>query len=251
MIGSASSGQALVKGRIGLFDIVRGFSVLSMVLFHLCYDLKFLANVDLPWFEPPLQDIWRASISWTFLFVAGCMCPLSRSNLRRSLEYGAVAALIWAATSLIAVDTPISFGIIFCMSACTFVAYVLQRFDALPSGAVAAALLLLGFLLLQGISDGTVAFGLVKLPKELYATEWLSWLGFPGPHFSSGDYYPLLPYLLMFLCGASLGSLWKSRGYPVWAMKVRLEPFTTLGRHALIVYLLHQPLILAVVGLIS
>ena len=86
-----SKGQ---RRRIGIFDAVRGFSVISMVLFHLCYDLRFLAGVGLPWFASPLQDIWRASISWTFLFVAGCMCTLSRSNLRRGLTYGAVALAI-------------------------------------------------------------------------------------------------------------------------------------------------------------
>ena len=81
-------------GRIGVFDVARGAAVISMVLFHLCYDLAFIGNVELPWFSSPLLDVWRASISWTFLFVAGCMCPLSRSNLRRALQYGAVALLI-------------------------------------------------------------------------------------------------------------------------------------------------------------
>ena len=76
-----------------------------MVLFHLCYDLKFISGVSLTWFEPPLQDIWRASISWTFLFVAGYMCAHSRSNLRRAGEYGAVAVAIWLVTTIAAVQT--------------------------------------------------------------------------------------------------------------------------------------------------
>ena len=60
--------------RVHVYDVVRGFSVISMVLFHLCYDLKFILGMDLGWFAPPFQDIWRASIAWVFVFVAGGMC---------------------------------------------------------------------------------------------------------------------------------------------------------------------------------
>ena len=235
-------------GRVGIFDVVRGFSVISMVLFHLCYDLKFITGVDLPWFEPPLQDVWRASISWTFLFVAGCMCPLSRSNARRALQYGLVALAIWVVTTIVAVDTPISFGIIYCMAACTLVAYALQRLRALPCGYLAAAVLLVAFLALQGLSQGTVLFGLVDVPSALYGSEWLSWLGLPGPSFASGDYYPLLPYLLIYLVGAALGTRWAESGYPEWAKRANVAPLSFVGRHALLVYVVHQPVLLLVTG---
>ena len=237
-------------GRVGIFDVVRGFSVISMVLFHLCYDLKFITGVDLPWFEPPLQDVWRASISWTFLFVAGCMCPLSRSNARRALQYGLVALAIWVVTTIAAVDTPISFGIIYCMAACTLVAYALQRLRAMPCGYLAAAVLLVAFLALQGLSQGTVLFGLVELPSVLYGNEWLSWLGLPGPSFASGDYYPLLPYLLIYLVGAALGTRWAQSGYPEWAKRACVAPLSFVGRHALLVYVVHQPVLLLVTGAI-
>ena len=239
---------AAPRARVGVFDVVRGLSVASMVLFHLCYDLTQLSGVDLPWFRPPLEDVWRASISWTFLFVAGCMCPLSRSNARRALQYGLVALAIWLVTTMVAVDTPISFGIIYCMAACTLVAYALQRLRALPCGYLAAAVLLVSFLALQGLSQGTVLFGLVKLPSVLYGSEWLSWLGLPGPSFASGDYYPLLPYLLIYLVGAALGTRWAESGYPEWAKRANVPPLSFVGRHALLVYVVHQPVLLLVTG---
>lgn len=242
-------------GRIGIFDAVRGFSVVSMVLFHLCYDLRFIAQAGegMTWFAPPLQDVWRCSISWTFLFVAGCMCPLSRSNLRRAGQYGAVALAIWVVTTVAAVDTPISFGIIYCMAACTFVAWALGRLGALPRGPVAAALLFVAFLALQGLSDGTVGIGSlsVRLPQELYATPWLSWLGLPDAGFASGDYYPLLPYLLLYLAGAAMGAHWARSGYPEWARAAHIAPLNFVGRHALAVYVVHQPVLLVLCGLIA
>ncbi len=248
----AGSSDVAPRGRIGIFDVVRGAAVVSMVLFHLCYDLKYLSGMDLAWFASPLQDIWRCSISWTFLFIAGCMCPLSRNNLKRAAVYGAFALLIYAVTYVAAVDEAISFGIIFCMAACTLVAWILQKLDVLPKGRVAAIALFAIFLFLQPITKGYVGAGAfsISLPEALYSTEWLSWLGFPGPTFVSGDYYPLLPYLFMYLAGAAIGSHLAERGYPKWAREAHAGPLSFIGRHALAVYVIHQPVLLVITGLL-
>lgn len=240
------------QGRIGIFDTLRGLSVISMVLFHLCYDLRFLAGVSLAWFAPPLQDIWRASISWTFLFIAGCMCTLSRNNLKRGLTYGAVALAIYAVTALAAVDTPISFGIIFCMAASTLVAWVLEKFDLLPRGPIAGAILFACFVLVLGLPSGTIGIGplSVALPRSLYRVSGLAWLGIPGPAFSSGDYYPLVPFVFMYLTGAAMGAWFKEMGYPVWARHANVPLLNLAGRHALLVYVMHQPLLLLLTGVI-
>ncbi|MDM8271009.1 heparan-alpha-glucosaminide N-acetyltransferase [Thermophilibacter provencensis] len=251
MTSDTSPSDAPQSGRVGIFDLLRGFSVVSMVLFHLCYDLKFLGGVELAWFEPPLQDIWRCSISWTFLAIAGCMFTFSRSNLRRALQYGGVALAIWVVTSVASVDTPISFGIIYCMAACTLVTELLRRLGVTPRGYAAAGALFVAFLALQGLSDGTVLFGTVVMPSEAYRSELLSWLGLPGPGFSSGDYYPLLPYLLVYLLGVALGNAWRSRGYPEWARNAHFAPLSFVGRHALAIYVLHQPLLLVLCGLLA
>lgn len=239
--------------RIGVFDVVRGFSVVSMVLFHLCYDLRFLYGVDLTWFAPPLQDVWRSSIAWTFLFVAGCMCPLSRSNLRRGLQYAGVAAAIFLVTSVASVDTPISFGIIYCMAACTLVAWALGRLGLMPRGGIAAAVLVVAFLALLDLPHGRVGLGplSVEVPEALYSTPWLSWLGLPGPGFSSGDYYPLLPYLMLFLAGAAAGSTWARQGWPRWAVEASVPVLGAIGRHALAVYVIHQPALLLLCELLA
>ena len=238
-------------GRVGVFDVVRGFSVVSMVAFHFCYDLKFITGIPLEWFAPPLQDIWRASISWTFLFVAGCMCALSRDNLKRGLVYSAFALAVFVVTTAAGVDTPISFGIIFCMAASTLLEWVLERIGCSPNGYVAAAALFAAFLLTLGVPRGHVGIGPlnVMLPQELYATDWFSWLGLPGPHFFSGDYYPLIPYTLMYLTGVAIGRTWHESGYPAWAYEVSFAPLSFVGRHALLIYALHQPILLVLASL--
>ena len=114
--------------RIVFFDALRGFTIISMVLFHTCYDLAYLYAIPLPWFVGTIfQTVWRASISWTFLVLAGWMTSLSRNNIRRGLLYGAAALLVFSATVAASVDTAVSFGILYCMSACTLLWCAAQR----------------------------------------------------------------------------------------------------------------------------
>ena len=148
---TAAATRPSASGRMAFFDVARGFSVVSMVLFHLCYDLRFLYGLPLEWFRPPLQDIWRASISWTFLAIAGCMCTFSRNGGRRAARYLGVAAAVFVVTSLVAVDTPISYGIIYCMGFCTLAEWLLQRAGWQPRGLACAAVLFIVFLLLRGV----------------------------------------------------------------------------------------------------
>lgn len=242
------------------FDVVRGAAVVSMVGFHLCYDLAYLkGSVGLAWFAPPLQDIWRASISWTFLLVAGAMCSYSRNNLRRAGRYLVVAIAIYVVTSMAGVDVPISFGIIYCMGISTLMAWVFRRVGLAPTtprGCVIGAVLLAAlFVLCLGVPSAT--FGLatfggpaLRLPHELYVSGHLSWLGFPGPNFSSGDYYPPLPFSLLFLVGACLGRHGRLTSTPKWLRVWHCRPLEWVGRHALEIYILHQPLLLVATGLL-
>ena len=134
-----------MQKRITIFDTVRGFTMISMAGFHACYDLVYLYGWDMPWFtQTVFQDIWRASISWIFLFIAGWMCTLSRNNAKRAAKYAAAALVVWIATTLVSVDDSVNFGIIYCMAACTAVAAVarpmLQKFPSTLGIAICLAL---------------------------------------------------------------------------------------------------------------
>ena len=158
-----------MQKRITIFDTVRGFTMLSMAGFHACYDLAYLYGWDIPWFtETVFQDIWRASISWVFLFIAGWMCTLSRNNVKRALKYAAAALVVWIATTLVSVDDSVNFGIIYCMAVCTaVVALTRPLLTKLPDS--------------WGIAVCLVLFALTwGIPKAVYPLPYLAWLGFPG-----------------------------------------------------------------------
>lgn len=240
--------KPLCLGRLYTLDAIRGFTIISMVVFHICYDLQFLQGKSLLFFQAPFIDIWRASISWVFLVIAGVSCSLSRNNLYRALRYGLLAFAIWLATTLAAVDAAINFGIIFCMAASTLIAWLIeQTILAKHWHYIQLVACIMLFLLCLSLPAGFVGIGQIKLmmlPRCLYQSEWLSWLGFPGPHFVSGDYYPLLPYGLLYVAGAHLGRQWKKSEYPEWLSRYRCKPLEWIGRHPLQIYILHQPIIL-------
>ena len=240
---SEESANAATVSRIIFFDTLRGFTIVSMVLFHACYDAAYLYGYSLPWFTgSPIQDIWRASISWTFLLLAGWMTHFSRSNARRGVIYGVAALAVFLATSIVSVDTAISFGILFCMAASTLIYAAIQPLLSRCKYPLILAVIAL-----------ILFFITYSLPHARSEVEGLAWLGFPSMSFSSGDYYPLMPYTFIYLAGACLSQAFhagKTISYPSWMKRDHLPVLTFLGRKSLFIYLVHQPLLLLVFSLI-
>ena len=85
---------------------------------------------------------------------------------------------------------------------------------------------------------------------------WLLWLGLPPVAYATFDYFPLLPWFGLILLGVWLGGLLYAggrRGFPLpdlgGALPVRLLDF--LGRHSLLIYLIHQPILMGALGLLG
>ena len=60
--------------RYQLLDTLRGFSLVSMILFHACWDLVYLFGYDWPWYKGTPGYLWQQSICWMFILISGfCM----------------------------------------------------------------------------------------------------------------------------------------------------------------------------------
>lgn len=219
-----------------------------MIAFHACYDLVSLYGVSLTWFVFPYIDLWRNSIAWVFIFLAGMMCSYSVHKIKRCVVYLVCAFLIYVVTTLVAVDIPINFGIIFCLgmstTVVTFVSYMLLRVvktaafvklsAVVPSftGNVGTFILLCVMLGLFGITyhipHGYISFFQYtwRLPAYLYSSYITAAFGFAPSYFQSGDYYPIFPYLFLYSGGALAG--WLSKSYVMTLQTARRckEPVT-------------------------
>ena len=105
--------------RYRLLDTLRGFSLVSMFLYHICWDLVHMYGFDWPWFIKTQGYLWQQSICWLFIFVSGFCLGLKRdehtlsSSCKRGLTIMASGLLVTAATLVFAPESKIIFGVLF------------------------------------------------------------------------------------------------------------------------------------------
>lgn len=239
------------KKRVRVLDALRGFSLVSMIAYHTMYDLVVLFGVRAAWYFGWPGYVWQQSICWVFILVSGASMHYGRHTARRGLIVFACAMLLTLVTRLAMPDQLILFGVLHFMGAAMLISAglspLLRRVKPL-AGAVVSFLL---FVLLRGVPQGFIGlldWPLVYLPQELYTQSWLFWLGLPGPGFASSDYFPLIPWLFLFWTGYF--------GFACIKDKVPLgvpgkNPLEFLGRHSLLIYMAHQPVIYGVCTLLA
>jgi len=105
-------------------------------------------------------------------------------------------------------------------------------------------LLLSAFLWLctRQIYLGKIAF-IFTLPRFLYDSNLLFPFGMYNASFYSSDYFPIFPWIFVFLFGTYIGKLIKTHPLPDFMYKTHSKALTYLGKHALIIYVVHQPLL--------
>ena len=248
MVGN---GSALLKNpaprRIHLMDELRGFAVFCMVFYHAFYTMAYLYRAA--WGEVLLDFFMPAEpfFAALFIFISGVSSDLSRSNLKRGLKLLGLALALTAVTRIAVPDEVIWFGILHFLSVCMILFGLLKPLlGRIPFTWAWPALCLILYFFTKPIPYGYLGFGtavLVPLPAGLYATNWLAPLGFYNRDFFSSDYFPLLPWGFVFLAGTFLGRFAAKGMLPEFAYRSRAPFFSFLGRHALLVYLVHQPVI--------
>ena len=215
------------KRRYYALDVLRGLSILLMVCYHWGYDLV-LYDLLPDWvLYNPLLDGLQLFFASVFVAISGASSTFSRNNWRRGLKILLCALAVTAATYWFDPGSTVRFGILHFLGAAALLYQLLrpllERFP--PNPLVCLALF----------------FAARFVTKPHYPVPGLWWLGFRQPGFSSGDYFPLLPWFFMYLFGVWLGG-WLERGQgPDWLRKVRCPWLENIGRHTLLVYLLHQP----------
>ena len=233
----------------GLLDTVRGVCILSMVAYHGMYDLVDIFGLPSAWYTGLPGYIWQQSICWTFILLSGMCWQLSRRHVKRGLLLVGCGAAITLITWLVMPSQRILYGVLNLLGLSALLLIPLDKvFRKIPAWAGLGGALLL-FVLTKNVSRGSLGFeGLVlcQLPRWLYATDLLAVVGFPSPSFWSTDYFPLLPWFFLFCAGYFLWSLLDKSPRAKELLRPGLRPLSFLGRHSLVIYLIHQPALMAV-----
>lgn len=244
------------KRRIHMLDEIRGFAIICMIFHHTFLDVGDVLGME--WGYKAFDSLCIVQpIFWAiFIVISGICSRLSRNTARRGLIVFVCALAVTLVTAVIMPlmgfeKTEIYFGILHCLGLCMIITGLLMPIIKRINYKVGALICLILFIFFYGIETGTLFFGLIKLPSALYQTDYFALLGLHTRDFYSADYFPLLPWIFVFLFGAFVGKPVSENKLPE-AMYVKRSKFLSLvGKNSLWVYLAHQPVIYGVMLLIS
>lgn len=230
------------RARIEAIDVARGVALAAMGVYHFVWDLSFYNFVASSTFYDPRFQFFGHIIAVSFLALAGVSLALAAQGGFNARAYARRTTLVVGAASLVSLgtyffmpDAFIAFGILHCIAAASFIALAFLRAPwFVPFGA--------GVLI--------VLAPLAFASRSFDSVHWFLGLGVTEPR--TLDWRPLFPWSGFTLIGLGLAKIIIARGVPSriaqWRARggvVRALSFG--GRHSLAVYVLHQPVLLAIV----
>ena len=241
------------KKRYAVLDGIRGLALVNMVVYHTIWDLVYIFGCDWGWYESFGAYIWQQCICWTFIGLSGFCLGFGGRGLRRGLTVFAAGALVSAVTLIFMPADRILFGVLTLIGSAMIIVWLLRDVLGRVNAWCGAAASFILFLFTKDAASGWLGFfgaELAALPDFLYANLFTAYLGFPASGFYSADYFPLIPWIFLFTCGFFLNRALRTTGVMDRCVTGHCRPLEWLGRHSLIIYMLHQPVIYAVLCII-
>ncbi len=227
--------------RIPALDALRGAALVAMIAYHLTWDLAHFGLLPAGTATTPLGQAIAAAIAGTFLALAGVSFALAHADGIRWRPWAlrltriTLAALAVTAVTLWATpDQAIRFGILHMIAVAAVLCLPFTN-APWPAVGLAAAAVLAVDVLTAGPAANTVAM----------------WLGLGSGTPPASDFRPVVPWLAPVLLGLAAGQwLTRTAGVGEALATVTLPDRTDrslrwLGRHSLAVYLVHQPVLFA------
>lgn len=229
-------------------DVLRGIAVILMIGFHWIEDQVLLLGLHLH-LDPRLLDGWQKITAGLFLLLVGVSLALRRMKSNHSgypLLWGYVrkgaTILLWGAvitltTRIYLTEGYVVFGVLHLIGLSVILSYPFLK------------------LRYWNLVAGLVVFGVgTWLNRMEFPFTALVWAGFVPQNFYSVDYFPLLPWFGLVLIGIFMGNAL----YPNYSRKFimadlgrspAIKPLSFLGRHSLLIYLAHQPVLVGLIRL--
>lgn len=247
------------SGRYQLLDTLRGLLVLNMIAYHALYDVVHILGRPISWYTSWPGYVWQQGICWGFIFLSGFCFRMSHHPVRHGLVILGAGVVVSLGTALFMPSELILFGVLYLLGLAGLIQCgvwtLWNRLRLQPFPAWLGLVLSTGvFFLTRNVPKGSLGFeGLVlcPLPPQLYSLPGLAVLGLPGPGFHSSDYFPLAPWLFLYLMGYFLWCMVGHKGKIMAKLKPGLGPLAFVGRHSLLIYLLHQPVLMGIFTLVG
>jgi uncharacterized membrane protein len=235
--------SATPRPRFVVIDIARGVAIVAMIAYHFCWDLSYFRFIAADVGYDPQWVLIARSILAVFLFLVGVSLVLGHGRGIRWASFWRRWALVVVGALAITVATYFAFPESFVYFG---VLHAIALFSVLALPFLAAPLWL----------PVVVAIVVIALPllysDALFNEKLFSWIGFwqvPPP---ANDLVPVFPWFGAVLVGVIATRLVLAS--PLVARLAAINPsgrlarvLAFMGRWSLLIYLLHQPILLGLV----
>ena len=230
------------SARIPLIDLARSLALLGMIAFHFSYDLLMFGLIPYDYALTPTFYFHARIVAGSFLLLSGLGLWLAHGQgirwpafWRRFAKIAAAAALVSIATRLAMPEFYIYFGILHAIALYSLLGLAALRLPAVITAALAALFI----------------YGSYNWHTEALNAPLLRFVGLGLDPAATMDFEPIFPWFAAVLAGIALGKIGSQTG--LWAKlagKPRGQWARVLGwpgQHSLAIYLVHQPILLALV----
>ncbi len=231
-------------------DLFRGIAIVMMILFHTIFDLTFFRIVPFD----VTDGFWRYFAYATaslFLLIVGISLSISHARavshlngwarVKKFILRGAgifcCGLLVTLATWWYLQEGYVIFGILHLIGVAVMLSPLFFRFRTW-NAVIGIVFIALGWILATIPGPmGLLVFGIHPLM------------------FQSVDYTPVFPWMGLVLIGLAVGEFAYPGGERRWTLpkipEREIAPLSFLGRHSLIIYLVHQPVILLIIHFVT
>lgn len=220
--------------RLIALDTARTLAVICMVIFHFTFDLALFGLIPSETMGQPFWHYFPRMIAGSFLFLSGISLWLAHGQgirwpafWKRWAKLAAAALAVTAASIWLVPGGPIWFGILHAMAATALIGLVALRLPWPVTLALAAAIFAAAW--------GPTFAALNPL--------WLVWIGLADYRPMMGDYVPLIPWTAPALAGIAFARALRIDRWPGTTPSPLARHLTFPGRHSLVIYLVHQPIL--------
>lgn len=231
-----------MQARIPLIDLARSAALAGMVTFHLGYDLLMFDLIPRAYAGSAFFYFHARIVAGSFLVLAGLGLWLAHGQgirwpafWRRLFKVAGAAAMVTVATRLAMPEYYVYFGILNAIALFSLLSLAALRLPSLFTALIAA---------------GFIA-GSYYLPGPQFDASWLRFLGLSTLSAQTIDFEPVFPWFGAVLAGVALGRVGTQLG--LWARLAGVPAGRWVnwsswpGRHSLLIYLIHQPVLLMLI----
>ena len=266
--------------RIHEIDFIRGLLMCLVIMDHVFWFIKQYSGIiydanSVPFFKvmfdifnfywtSNIRVIVRQLVLFGFVFISGISCAFSKNNWKRAAQMVLVWGVICVTTNIIhavakyalnggeipSISLVLDFNVIGVLAFSILIYCFFQNRSWKALAAFGLICLLFQIIVIPTLMNipGIVQYPLPVLWRFDFTPEYLAT---SNNVYFYGDWLPLFPYICYFFMGAIVAKfIYKDRVSLFQNRKEFERPFCFIGRHAIWVYLLHEPILMAIAAFI-